>query len=148
MDLESKSFKETYDLGFKLASLAQKGETYCLDGDLGAGKTVFAKGFAHGLGIPDEDIVSPTFTIINEHKGKINLYHMDVYRLSDSDEALEIGIDEFFGGDGICLVEWGSIINDILPEDTIFIEIEKDLDKGDDYRRISIRGLKNENTCT
>ena len=148
MDFESNSFKETYDLGLKLASSAQKGEVYCLDGDLGAGKTVFSKGFARGLGIPDEDIVSPTFTIINEHRGKINLYHMDVYRLSDSDEALEIGIDEFFGSDGICLVEWGSIIRDILPEDTIFIEIEKDFEKGDDYRRIRIRGLKNENTCT
>ena len=147
MNFETMSSEETYKLGRDLGSKAEKWQVISLDGDLGAGKTVFAKGFAEGLGYNADDIVSPTFTIVNEYKGKIDFYHMDVYRLSDSDEAFEIGIDEMLGSDAVCLVEWGEIIKDILPEDTIFITIEKNLEKDDNYRLIKIRGLKNENTC-
>jgi len=147
MNFETMSSEETYNLGKELGSKAEKGQVISLDGDLGAGKTVFAKGFAEGLGYDADNIVSPTFTIVNEYKGKIDFYHMDVYRLSDSDEAFEIGIDEMLGSDAVCLVEWGEIIKDILPEDTIFITIEKNLEKDDNYRLIKIRGLKNENTC-
>ena len=100
------------------------------------------KGFAEGLGYNADEIVSPTFTIVNEYKGGIDFYHMDVYRLSDSDEAFEIGLDEMLGSEAVCLVEWGEIIRDILPEDTIFINIEKDFEKDDNYRLITIRGLK------
>ncbi|MBQ2678985.1 MAG: tRNA (adenosine(37)-N6)-threonylcarbamoyltransferase complex ATPase subunit type 1 TsaE [Firmicutes bacterium] len=142
MNFESWSSEETYNLGKTLGSEAEKGQVYSLDGDLGAGKTVFAKGFAEGLGYNADEIVSPTFTIVNEYKGEIDFYHMDVYRLSDSDEAFEIGLDEMLGSEAVCLVEWGEIIEDILPEDTIFINIEKDFDKDDNYRLIKIRGLK------
>ena len=142
MEFESLSSEETYNLGIKLGSEAKKGQVYSLEGDLGAGKTVFAKGFAKGLGFDDDCIVSPTFTIVNEYKGKLDFYHMDVYRLSDSDEAFEIGIDEMLNLDGVCLIEWGEIIKDMFPEDTIFIRIEKNLEKGDNYRLIEIRGLK------
>ncbi|MBQ7241468.1 MAG: tRNA (adenosine(37)-N6)-threonylcarbamoyltransferase complex ATPase subunit type 1 TsaE [Firmicutes bacterium] len=142
MNFESWSSEETYNLGKTLGSEAEKGQVYSLDGDLGAGKTVFAMGFAEGLGYNADEIVSPTFTIVNEYKGEIDFYHMDVYRLSDSDEAFEIGLDEMLGSEAVCLVEWGEIIEDILPEDTIFINIEKDFDKDDNYRLIKIRGLK------
>ena len=142
MNFESWSSEETYNLGKTLGSGAEKGQVYSLDGDLGAGKTVFAKGFAEGLGYNADEIVSPTFTIVNEYKGEIDFYHMDVYRLSDSDEAFEIGLDEMLGSEAVCLVEWGEVIEDILPEDTIFINIEKDFDKDDNYRLIKIRGLK------
>ena len=142
MNFESFSSEETYNLGKEMGSRAQKGQVICLDGDLGAGKTVFAKGFAEGLGYDPDDVVSPTFTIVNEYKGNIDFYHMDVYRLSDSDEAFEIGLDEMLGSEAVCLVEWGEIIKDILPEDTVYITIEKDTEKDDNYRLITIRGLK------
>lgn len=148
MKFESRSCEDTYNFGLKLGSEAKSGDVFCLSGDLGTGKTVFAKGFAKGLDLDDKDVVSPTFTIVNVYKGRLDFYHMDVYRLSDSDEAFEIGIDEMLYGNGVCLVEWGEIIEDMLPENTVFIEIEKELEKGEDYRLINVRGLENENTCT
>lgn len=132
--------KETFELGKTIGQNAKPGQIYCLDGDLGVGKTVFTQGFAKGLGI-DEVINSPTFTIVQEYtEGRLNLYHFDVYRISDVSEMDEIGYDEYFYSDGVCLIEWGSLISDILPDETIYINIEKSLDKGFDYRKITING--------
>ena len=130
--------KETFELGKTIGQNAKPGQIYCLDGDLGVGKTVFTQGFAKGLGIY-EAINSPTFTIVQEYtEGRLNLYHFDVYRISDVSEMDEIGYDEYFYSDGVCLIEWGSLISDILPDETIYINIEKSLDKGFDYRKITI----------
>jgi len=135
---EVNSPEETYELGKSLGSTANVGEIYCLNGDLGVGKTVFTKGFADGLGI-SEEVNSPTFTIIQEYKdGRIPLYHFDVYRIADSYEMDELGYEEYFYGDGICLIEWSVNIEDIIPEDAKIILIEKDLSKGLNYRKITI----------
>jgi tRNA threonylcarbamoyladenosine biosynthesis protein TsaE len=101
------------------------------------GKTVFTKGFALGLGI-DEHITSPTFTIVNEYKGKFPFYHFDVYRIGDPDEMYDIGYEEYFFGDGVCLVEWAELIEELIPETAIHITIEKNLEKGIDYRKITV----------
>ena len=137
---ETFSTKETYEFGYEIGLKAEPGQIYCLDGDLGVGKTVFTQGFAKGLGI-NEPVNSPTFTIVQEYnEGRIPLYHFDVYRISDVDEMDEIGYEEYFYSEGVCLVEWGSLRKDILPEDTIYINISKSLDKGFDYRKISVGG--------
>ncbi len=138
MVIESFNEQDTWNLGYNLAKKAEPGEVFCLDGDLGVGKTVFTAGFAKGLGI-DTAICSPTFTILQVYEeGRLPLYHFDVYRVSDSSEMDEIGFDEYAFGSGVCLIEWGSIIEDILPEGTVFVTIEKDLEKGFDYRRIRV----------
>lgn len=135
--------KETFETGYELAGQVKPGQVYCLNGDLGVGKTVFTQGFAKGLGI-DEPISSPTFTIVQEyHEGRIPLYHFDVYRIADISEMDEIGYEEYFFSDGVCLVEWGSLIEELLPEDTIYITIEKDLQKGFDYRKITVSNGEN-----
>ncbi len=137
--IESFKEKDTYSIGKSIAESAKSGDVYCLKGDLGVGKTVFTKGFAEGLGIKEE-VTSPTFTIVNEYtEGRIALYHFDCYRISSSDEMIEIGLDEYISGSGVCLMEWAENIEDILPEDAIWITIEKDYSKSDDYRRISIK---------
>lgn len=139
MIIETFSAKETFEAGFKLARQAKPGAIYCLNGDLGVGKTVFTQGFAKGLGI-DEPISSPTFTIVQEyHEGRLPLYHFDVYRIADISEMDEIGYEEYFFSDGVCLVEWGSLIEELFPEDTVYITIEKDLEKGFDYRKVIIQ---------
>ena len=113
---ESNSERETYELGFSLGAEAKPGEIYCLDGDLGAGKTVFAKGFAAGLKI-DEPITSPTFTIVKEYvDGRLPLYHFDVYRVHSEEDLFEIGYEEYFFGNGVCFVEWADFIGELLPE--------------------------------
>ncbi len=141
MILETNSSEETESIGRKLGEAAKAGQVYTLDGELGVGKTILTKGFALGLGIT-EAISSPTFTIIQEYEeGRMPFYHFDVYRIGDVEEMDEIGYEEYFFGEGICMIEWGSLIEEILPEDTIRIRIEKDLDKGFDYRRIQIEGL-------
>lgn len=138
MVMETFSAKETFELGYKLGTEAVSGEVYCLDGDLGVGKTVFTQGFAKGLGIK-EPINSPTFTIVQEYnEGRLKLNHFDVYRIGDVSEMDEIGYEEYFYSDGVCLIEWGHLIGEILPEDTKYITITKDLPKGFDYRRIEI----------
>lgn len=105
-----------------MAQKAEVGQVYCLDGDLGVGKTVFTKGFAEGLGI-DDDITSPTFTIVNEyHSGRIPFYHFDVYRIGDEDEMFDIGFDEYVDGDGVCLIEWAELIKGIIPENTVSLK--------------------------
>ncbi len=139
MTYETCNEKETYTLGFELARKAKPGDIFCLDGDLGVGKTVFTAGFAKGLEI-DTPICSPTFTILQTYdEGRLPLYHFDVYRIADSSEMEEIGFDEYAFGKGVCVIEWGKQIEDILPEKTQFITIEKDLEKGFDYRRITIQ---------
>ena len=138
MIYESLSEKDTFELGMKLGENARPGQIVCIDGDLGVGKTVFTKGFAEGLGVGD-DVVSPTFTIIQEYTdGRLPMYHFDVYRIGHPDEMYDIGYEEYFYGDGVCLVEWSSRIEELLPEESIHINIEKDLEKGFDYRKITV----------
>lgn len=135
---ETNSYKETFELGKTLGIEASSGQVICLNGDLGVGKTVFTQGFAKGLSI-DEPISSPTFTIVLEYEeGRIPFYHFDVYRISDVSEMDEIGYEDYFYGDGVCLIEWACLIEDIVPENAISITIEKDLNRGFDYRKITI----------
>ncbi|WP_105616622.1 tRNA (adenosine(37)-N6)-threonylcarbamoyltransferase complex ATPase subunit type 1 TsaE [Vallitalea okinawensis] len=137
MIMESYSPEETYNIALELGQKTEKGQVYCLVGDLGVGKTIFTKGFAKGLGI-DEHITSPTFTIVNEYDGDIPFYHFDVYRIADIEEMYEIGFEEYIGGNGIVLIEWANLIEELLPVDCKWIKIEKDLEKGLDYRRVAI----------
>lgn len=141
---ETFSQDETEAFGYEIGKSARQGEIYCLSGDLGVGKTVFTKGFARGLGI-DEHITSPTFTLINEYYGRLPLYHFDVYRVADPEEMDYIGCDEYFFGNGVCLIEWAELIFDIIPKDARWINIEKNLDKGIDYRMITIKEAQDEN---
>lgn len=135
---ESFSAEDTKKIGNELGSTAKKGQIYCLIGDLGVGKTVFTKGFAEGLNI-DEHITSPTFTIVNEYYcGRLPFNHFDVYRIEDPDEMYEIGYEEYFYDEGVCLVEWANLIEELLPDNAIWIKIEKDLEKGLDYRKITV----------
>ena len=144
MIYETNSAKETHELGKRIGYNAKKGQIYTLEGDLGVGKTVFTQGVADGLGIK-EPISSPTFTIIQEYQeGRLPFYHFDVYRIGDVEEMEEIGYDDYFFGDGICLIEWANLIEEILPENVITVKIEKDLEKGFDYRKITIEGMEQE----
>ena len=137
---ESNSREETLEVARKLAEKAFPGQVICLNGDLGVGKTVFAQGFGNALGIV-EPMASPTFTILKEyHEGRLPLYHFDVYRISDVDEMEETGFFDFINGDGVTLIEWAELIEDIIPEDSVQVNIEKDPEKGFDYRRIIVRG--------
>ena len=125
-------------MGEDLGAKALPGEIYTLSGDLGTGKTVFAQGFAKGLGI-EEAVNSPTFTIVSEYtEGRMPFYHFDVYRISDPEEMYEIGFEEYLYGQGVCLIEWAELIRDIIPEKTIDITISKNLEKGFDYRIINV----------
>lgn len=136
--IETHSPEETYKVGYDLGNSAEKGQIFCMSGDLGVGKTVFTQGFAAGLGVED-NVNSPTFTIVQEYEdGRIPLYHFDVYRFSDVSEMDEIGYEEYFYGEGVCLIEWAEIIEDILPEDVTWITIEKSMDEDFDYRKITI----------
>ena len=142
MVIETRSPEETFALGKKIGEMARPGEIYTLTGDLGVGKTVFTQGVAAGLGIT-EPVSSPTFTIIQEYdSGRLPFYHFDVYRIGDIEEMDEIGYDDYFFGQGICLIEWANLIEEILPENRR--EIVIDLEKGFDYRRITITGGKDE----
>ena len=136
--IQTNSAEETYELGRKFGYDAKAGCVITLDGDLGAGKTVFAKGFAEGLGIT-EIVNSPTFTILQIYEGgRLPLYHFDVYRIDDPEEMWEVGLQEYLGGNGVCLIEWSERIEEFLPEDTVRITIERDPAKGDDHRAITI----------
>ncbi len=138
MEYDSLSAKDTYDIARKLGEKACAGDVVCLVGDLGVGKTLFSQGFAKGLGI-EESVNSPTFTIVQVYEeGRLPLYHFDVYRIEDSEEMEEVGFSDMIYGEGVCLIEWADMISDILPEHYINIVIEKDLQKGFDYRRIVI----------
>lgn len=138
MVVETWSAEETYELGKKLGKEAKPGQIYTLNGDLGVGKTVFTQGVADGLGIT-EPVNSPTFTIVQVYEdGRIPFYHFDVYRIGDVEEMEEIGYQDYFYGEGLCIIEWAELISEIIPEDAKRITIEKDLKKGFDYRRIEI----------
>lgn len=142
MQIETNSAKETYLLGKKLGETVKPGDVFSIIGDLGVGKTVFTQGFAKGLGI-DEPINSPTFTIVQVYEeGRMPLYHFDVYRIGDIEEMDEIGYEDYFYGNGVCLIEWANLIEEILPKDIKEIMIEKEIEKGFDYRLITIKGIE------
>ena len=142
MIIETKNAKETFQLGKKIGEKALPGQIYTLNGDLGVGKTVFTQGVASGLGIR-EPVNSPTFTILQEYEGgRLPFYHFDVYRIGDIEEMEEIGYDDCFFGEGICLIEWAQLIEEILPENVISVTIEKNPAKEFDYRKITIEGLE------
>ena len=138
MIIETRSAEETYQLGFEIGQKAKRGQVYTMVGDLGVGKTVFTQGMAKGLEI-DEPISSPTFTIVQVYdEGRLPFYHFDVYRIGDIDEMDEIGFEDYVYGEGVSLIEWANLIEEIIPENHIEITIEKDLEKGFDYRKITI----------
>lgn len=137
--IESFSAQDTFRAGEEIGKQAKPGQIYTLNGDLGVGKTVFTQGIAQGLGIT-EPVNSPTFTIVQVYEeGRLPLYHFDVYRIGDVEEMDEIGYEDYFYGEGVCLIEWAELIQEILPDNIISVTIEKDLEKGFDYRTITIR---------
>ena len=136
--IDSFCAKDTYELGEKIGQMAKPGMVISLTGDLGVGKTVFTQGLAKGLGI-EEPVNSPTFTIVQVYEeGRLPLYHFDVYRIGDIEEMDEIGYEDYFYGEGVCLIEWADLIREILPEQMCRVTIEKDLEKGFDYRKITL----------
>ncbi len=139
---ESQSAEDTFLLGSQMAQLCKKGDIILLNGDLGVGKTIFAKGLGKGLGI-HEPISSPTFTVLQIYEeGRLPLYHFDVYRIADVGEMDEIGYEDYFYGNGVCLVEWAGLVQEILPEKSLSVTIEKNLERGFDYRKIIIEGME------
>ena len=140
-EIESLREQDTYDLGKKLGENCKPGDIILLNGDLGVGKTVFTKGFGKGLGI-EEPISSPTFTIMQIYEqGRLPLYHFDVYRIADPEEMDEIGYEDYFFGKGVCLIEWAELIYDILPPQYKKVTIKKDVEKGFDYRTITVEEI-------
>ena len=136
---ETFSAAETQALGKKIGETAKPGDVYTLVGDLGVGKTVFTQGIADGLGIT-EPVSSPTFTIVQVYEeGRMPFYHFDVYRIGDIEEMDEIGYEDYFYGEGLCMIEWANLIEEILPDKRYDVTIEKDLEKGFDYRKITIK---------
>ena len=141
MIYETWSAKETFELGKKLGEEATAGQIYTMTGDLGVGKTVLTQGMADGLGI-EEPVNSPTFTIVQVYEeGRMPFYHFDVYRIGDVEEMDEIGYEDYFYGEGLCLIEWANLIEEILPDTYTQITIEKNLEKGFDYRLITIEEI-------
>lgn len=133
------SEEETEKFAFEFGKKAKSGDIICIDGELGTGKTVFTRGFASGLGI-NEYITSPTFTIINEYyDGRIPFYHLDVYRLEGSEGLYDIGYEQYFYGEGVCVIEWAKTVKDLIPENAVWIEIKKDIRKGENYRIIEVK---------
>ena len=142
MNFESQNAEQTYEFGKSMGEKAEAGQVYALIGDLGAGKTVFTQGFAAGLSVAGP-VVSPTFTILQVYDdGRLPFYHFDVYRIEEIEEMDEIGYEECFRGDGVCLVEWADRIAELMPPDTIRIEIDRDEKYGDSFRRITVKGSK------
>ena len=138
MVIETNSPEETFRVGKELGEKAYAGQVFTLTGELGVGKTVFTQGLAKGLGI-EEPVNSPTFTIIQEYDGgRLPFYHFDVYRIGDVEEMEEVGFDDYVMGEGVSLIEWADLIREILPEKRTEILIEKDLERGFDYRRITV----------
>ncbi|MEG0640990.1 MAG: tRNA (adenosine(37)-N6)-threonylcarbamoyltransferase complex ATPase subunit type 1 TsaE [Clostridium sp.] len=138
MIIRANSEEETIILGERIGKHLKPGDIITLNGDLGAGKTHFTKGIAKGLSV-DDYVTSPTFTIVNEYRGDIPVYHFDVYRIEDVCEMYEIGFDEYLFGEGVCIIEWSDMVAELLPEDTIDIIIRK-ID--DNTRDIEIKGAK------
>lgn len=140
--IETFSADETFALGKRIAEMIRPGTVISLVGDLGVGKTVFTQGVAEGLGI-HEPVNSPTFTIMQIYEnGRLPFYHFDVYRIGDIEEMDEIGYEDYFYGNGVCLIEWANLIEELLPEGVCQVKIEKDLERGFDYRRIIVDGLE------
>jgi len=137
MEIIVTTVEETYNIGELIGSLVNSGDIICLIGDLGTGKTHLTKGIAKGLGI-DDHITSPTFTIVNEYTGRLRLYHFDVYRVNDPEEIEAIGFDEYIFSDGVSVIEWANYIQELIPPNNLTITIEKDLELGDNYRKITI----------
>ncbi len=136
--IETNQEKETYALGVEMGKTAKPGQVFTLVGDLGVGKTVFTKGLAKGLEI-EEPISSPTFTIVQVYdEGRLPFYHFDVYRIGDVEEMDEIGYEDYVYGEGVSLIEWANLIEEILPDHYTEITIEKNLEKGFDYRKITV----------
>lgn len=136
MEYFTTSEAQTEDIGFKLGQAARAGMVFALDGDLGAGKTVLTRGIARGMGLRSDDVCSPTFTIVNEYNenedgspAEVPLFHFDTYRLSGSDDFINSGLDEYFDRDGVCVIEWSSVIADLLPKNTVYIRITGNGDK-------------------
>lgn len=141
MMIETYSPEETFALGEKLGQKAQPSAVYSLVGDLGVGKTVLTQGMARGLGVT-EPVCSPTFTILQEYdSGRLPFYHFDVYRIGDSMEMDEIGFEDYVYGTGVALIEWANLIEDVMPLSYTRITIEKDPEKGFDYRKITIEDI-------
>ncbi len=141
MVIETRSPEETFQLGEELGRKAVPGQVFTLTGDLGVGKTVFTQGLAKGLGI-EEPVNSPTFTIVQVYEeGRLPFYHFDVYRIGDVEEMEEVGFDDYVMGEGVSLIEWADLIEEILPEKRTEIRIEKDLEQGFDYRKITVEKL-------
>ena len=142
MVIETRSPEETFRLGEELGRKAVPGQVFTLTGDLGVGKTVFTQGLAKGLGI-EEPVNSPTFTIVQVYEeGRLPFYHFDVYRIGDVEEMEEVGFEDYVMGDGVSLIEWADLIEEILPENRTRILIEKDLEQGFDYRKITVEELE------
>lgn len=137
LKITTKSPEETREVGFKLGGLLKQGDIVCLTGDLGAGKTTLTQAIAKGLDV-DDYVTSPTFTIINEYSGRHPVYHFDVYRIEDVDEMYDLGYEEYFFSEGVAIIEWANIIEDILPEERLNINIKRGTEK--DLREISIYG--------
>jgi tRNA threonylcarbamoyladenosine biosynthesis protein TsaE len=136
--IETNNPQETFEEGRKLGENAKPGDIFTLDGDLGVGKTVFTQGLAAGLGVT-EHVNSPTFTIVQVYEtGRLPFYHFDVYRIGDIEEMDEIGYEDYFFGQGLCIIEWAELIEELIPENARHITIEKNLEKGFDYRKITI----------
>ena len=137
MKIKLNSLRETEQFGEKLGKVLKKGDVLCLNGDLGAGKTTLTKSIGLGLGV-EEYITSPTFSLINEYRGNLPVYHFDVYRLENVDELDDLGFDEYFFGEGVCIIEWAEKIENMLPKEIIVLSIEKG--QAIDKRIVSITG--------
>ncbi len=138
MEYESNSWEETFQIGYEMGQKAKCGEIYCLYGELGVGKTVFSQGFAKGLDIK-ANVTSPTFTLVQEYQGgRMPLYHFDVYRISDVSEMYDIGYEEYFFGEGVCIIEWPEMIKEILPDNVKRVYLSRSLSKDYDYRKITV----------
>lgn len=137
MIVETFNEKDTFNIGSMIGQEVKNGDIFCLCGDLGVGKTIFTKGFAHGLKIEDE-ITSPTFNIVNTYDGLKKFFHFDVYRVNTIEEMEDIGYEEYFFGSAVCLIEWAENIRELIPDDAIWINIKKDLDRDENYRIIEI----------
>ena len=141
MDYNGWKPEDTFEIARQLGEKAKAGDVFCLIGDLGVGKTLFSQGFATGLGI-QESVNSPTFTIVQEYdEGRLPFYHFDVYRIEESEEMEEVGFVDMIYGEGVCLIEWANLIEDILPEHYTRVTICKDLEKGFDYRMIHVDSI-------
>lgn len=138
MEFIVENINKTLKLGEIIGAHCCSGDIICLNGDLGAGKTHLTKGIAKGLNIKD-NITSPTFNIVNEYNGKLKLYHFDVYRVNDPDEIEAIGFDEYIFGNGVSIIEWSDYIQELIPKDHMDIIIKKLPEKGENYRKITLK---------